>query len=135
MSKPIIALSLFLVITFGCKTSNSYHDQLNRLQGEVARDQITRKEFIEERIKLDMQRGVEWSKKWNAVMLRNESTESIYDPIMFTHHKKLIDEALANEEIDLAIAKELGRMATGARNARNLRSQKREIERHRLGLR
>ena len=135
MNKPALSLLVFSVLAFGCNTSSNYHDKLNRLQGALSSDQITTKEFIKERINLDMERGVEWSEKWNAVMLRNESTESIYDPIMYAHHTKLINEALGNEEIDLATAKELGRMATGARNARNLRSQKREIQRRKLLIR
>ena len=134
MHQTILSLFLLLLLA-ACKTTSSYHDKLDKLQSLQSRKEITTEEFIQERIQLDMQRGIEWGEKWNAVMLRNESTESIYDPIMYAHHKKLIDEAVANGDIDLPTAKKLVRMAEGARNARHLRSQKREIQRRQLLLR
>ena len=136
MLKTILSIVLLLpFLGTGCKTTSTYHEKLDELQSLDANHRIEKFDFISQRIDLDRQRGVEWSEKWNAVMLRNESMESVYDPMMHAVHVKLINEALQAREISTLEAGKLRRMAEAARTARGLRSQKRMIQRTQLRLR
>ena len=59
--------------------------------------------------------------------------ETIHDPNRYVYHKHLIEEALENEEISDLESREFKRLAKEARKARSIRTQKRMMDRARLG--
>lgn len=135
MPKALRYLVLLLpFLGISCKTTSTYHQKLDELQSLDTNHRIDKYEFIRQRIELDQQRGVEWSERWNAVMLRNQSMESVYDPMMHAIHYKLIEEALQSNEITIQEAGKLRKTAEAARTARGLRSQKRMIQRVQLRM-
>jgi len=131
----ILAAFLALLLLTHCATVSTYHQNIEALNTSLAADQISKADFIRQRIKLDTDHGVESSKKWNAAMLRDASMEAIHDPHRYGHHIRLINEALENKEITDLESREFKRLAKEARKARSIRTQKRTMQRARLGYR
>lgn len=125
-------LFAFLFLT-NCATVSSYHQNLKALQTSLDAGKISKAQFIHQRIQLDTENGVKSSSKWNAVMLRNSSMETIHDPHHYVYHKRIIEEALETGEISEMESQEFLKIAKEARKARSKRTQKRMMDRARLG--
>jgi hypothetical protein len=130
---PICFAWLSWLLLTNCATISSYHQNINNLQNSLETSKISKAQFIYQRIQLDTENGVKSSSKWNAVMLRNSSMETIHDPHHYVYHKRIIEEALETGEISEKESQEFLKLAKEARNARSKRTQKRMMDRARLG--
>jgi len=133
MKKSVLVL---YVLLSGCiHNPDPYHQNIRELRANLESGNIGTADYIRQRILLDDDQAATVSKLHHAVMLRFPAMESTHDPQRHGTHYKLIETAKANGELTDAQYNELRQLTNGTREARNKRSQKRTMDRFRMGYR
>ena len=133
MKKSVLVL---YVLLSGCiHNPDPYHQNIRELRANLESGNIGTADYIRQRILLDDDQAAAVSKRHHAVMLRFPAMESTHDPQRHGTHYKLIETAKANGKLTDAQYNELRQLTNGTREARNKRSQKRTMDRFRMGYR
>ena len=133
MKKSVLVL---YVLLSGCiHNPDPYHQNIRELRANLESGNIGTADYIRQRILLDDDQAATVSKLHHAVMLRFPAMESTHDPQRHGTHYKLIETAKANGKLTDAQYNELRQLTNGTREARNKRSQKRTMDRFRMGYR
>jgi hypothetical protein len=129
------ALALYVLLSGCIHNPNPYHQDIQELRTDLESGDIGIADYIRQRILLDDKQAVTVSKRHHVAILRFPAMESTHDPQRHGTHYKLIETAKANGELTDAQYNELRQLANETREARNKRSQKRTMDRFRLGYR
>jgi hypothetical protein len=133
MKKSVLVL---YVLLSGCiHNPDPYHQNIRELRANLESGNIGTADYIRQRILLDDDQAATVSKLHHAVMLRFPAMESTHDPQKHGTHYKLIETAKANGKLTDAQYNELRQLTSRTREARNKRSQKRTMDRFRMGYR
>ncbi|MDE0819831.1 MAG: hypothetical protein OSA95_01835 [Opitutales bacterium] len=133
MKKSVLVL---YVLLSGCiHNPDPYHQNIRELRANLESGNIGTADYIRQRILLDDDQAASVSKRHHAALLRFPAMESTHDPQRHGTHYKLIETAKANGELTDAQYNELRQLANETREARNKRSQKRTMDRFRMGYR
>jgi hypothetical protein len=129
------ALALYVLLSGCIHNPNPYHQDIQELRTDLESGDIGIADYIRQRILLDDKQAATVSKRHHVAILRFPAMESTHDPQRHGTHYKLIETAKANGELTDAQYNELRQLANETREARNKRSQKRTMDRFRLGYR
>jgi len=129
------ALALYVLLSGCIHNPNPYHQDIQELRVDLESGDIGIADYIRQRILLDDKQAATVSKRHHVAILRFPAMESTHDPQRHGTHYKLIETAKANGELTDAQYNELRQLANETREARNKRSQKRTMDRFRLGYR
>jgi len=129
------ALALYFLLSGCIHNPNPYHQDIQELRVDLESGDIGIADYIRQRILLDDKQAATVSKRHHVAILRFPAMESTHDPQRHGTHYKLIETAKANGELTDAQYNELRQLANETREARNKRSQKRTMDRFRLGYR
>ena len=129
------ALALYVLLSGCIHNPNPYHQDIQELRVDLESGDIGIADYIRQRILLDDKQAATVSKRHHVAILRFPAMESTHDPQRHGTHYKLIETAKANGELTDAQYNELRQLANETREARNKRSQKRTMDRFRMGYR
>ena len=129
------ALILYVILSGCIHNQNPHYQNIHELDIKLQSGDIEKADYIRQRILLDANHGLKVSTRNHTALIRFPSREPTHDPQRHGTHYKLIETAKANGELTDAQYNELRQLANRTTEARNKRSQKRTMDRFRMGYR